>query len=190
LCKQELPPKFKDRLGLIDAAIATSSALHSINATNGKLKELLNTLWQEENSNVTQIKELSEWVGKCQSLKVEEFELLEKIFHSQKSQIIIKSFDEKLATLEKAGENLDSVFSVSVDEHLKLPLNDQCNLWKEWSLETARANDWPSARDSLAELKSTLGDGFHRKIWEGEIGIDRIIPIAQITIFEKLWNVY
>jgi very-short-patch-repair endonuclease len=190
LCKQELPPKFKDRLGLIDAAIATSSALHSINATNGKLKELLNTLWHEENSNVTQINELNEWVGRCQLLKAEEFELLEKIFHSEKSQMIIRSFDEKLATVEKAGENLESVFSVSVDEHLKLPLNEQCNLWKEWSLETGRANDWPSARDSLAELKSTLGDGFHRKIWEGEIGIDRIIPIAQITIFEKLWNVY
>lgn len=190
LCKQELPPKFKERLGLIDEAIAASSALHSINATNGKLKELLNVLWQEDNSNVAQIRELSEWIERCQLLKAEEFELLEKIFHSEKSQIIIKSLDEKIATLEKAGANLESVFSVPADEQWKLPLNEQCNQWKEWSLDTARANDWPSARDSLAALKPTLGDGFHCKIWEGDIGIDRIIPIAQITIFEKLWNVY
>lgn len=190
LCKSEMPPKFQERLGLLDDAIGTSTALRSINATNNKLKELISTLWQEENSNAAQLKDLSAWVERCQLLKAEEFELLEKIFHSEKSQIIVKSLDEKLATLETAGKNLESVFSISADEHLKLSLNEQCNQWKEWSLETAIANDWPSARDSLVAIKPTLGDGFHRKIWEGEIGIDRIIPIAQITIFEKLWNVY
>ena len=190
LCKQELPPKFNERLGLLDDAIATSTALSSINATNSKLKELISTLWQEEKTSATQLEELSAWIEKCQRFKAEEFDLLEKIFNSEKSQAIIKSLDEKLAALETAGKNLESVFGVSADEHSKLSLNEQCNQWTEWSSETARANDWPTARDSLAALKSTLGDGFHRKIWEGEIGIDRIIPIAQITIFEKLWNVY
>jgi very-short-patch-repair endonuclease len=190
LCRHELPPKFKDRLGLIDEAIATLSALHSINATSSKLKQLIATLWQGENSNAAQLKELTRWVELCKSLKAEDFDLLVKIFHSEKSQTIIKSLDEKIVMLDKAGANLESVFSVSAHEQSKLSLIEQCNQWTEWSLETARANDWPSARDSLAALKATLGDGFHRKIWEGEIGIDRIIPIAQMTIFEKLWNVY
>jgi hypothetical protein len=55
-------PKFKERLGLLDDAIGTSTALRSINATNNKLKELISTLWQEENSNAAQLKDLSAWV--------------------------------------------------------------------------------------------------------------------------------
>ena len=190
LCKQALPPNFKDRLGLLDDAIATSSSLRSINATSGQLKKLISTLWREENSDANQLKDLCVWVEVCHLLKADEFVFLEKIFYSEKSRNIIQSLDEKLTSLEAAGRGLESVFSVPADEHLKLSLIDQCNQWKEWSSETTRANDWPSARDSLAVLKPTLGDGFHRKIWEGEIGIDRIIPIAQITIFEKLWDVY
>jgi len=46
LCKRELPPNFKERLGLIDEAIAVSGAMHSINATNSNA----NGIWSIPNA--------------------------------------------------------------------------------------------------------------------------------------------
>jgi very-short-patch-repair endonuclease len=190
LNKGLLPKQFQDRLKLIDQAIATVGAKKSITETNGKLQVLLSTLWTDETSDADKLNELSTWLGKCQSFNNGQFTLLKKIASSERFKKIIERLDEQIAQLEKAGQQLESIFGIVANEHFGTALHEQCSQWASWIENVGKANDWPAARDLLTELKPVLGQEFHNKIWRGDIGTDKLISIAQISIYEKLWNVF
>ncbi len=188
LLKNDLPRGFKNRIAILDEALAIKKNKEDIKSADAKLIDALGELWYQEQSNYELLLSLANWhtmFSELDSIRlivaknlVGNENALALVFHLKKSY---KEFEEKLATAcQLAKINIEFLNSLPY-----LNLGKQVKLWAE---NLDRFNDWPTVRNHLSDLFQELGSNCHDKIFKGQIQADHIEAVIRVSILEKIWQ--
>jgi very-short-patch-repair endonuclease len=190
LLKYDLPKGFKNRLALVDQALALKRLKGEIQGTDFKLTNELGEIWNFENSNETLLLELSSWYAIFIGIDQQKTGIAVNLVGNKAlwSQVVVV---KAKAAITKFKERLITACSSAKisNEHIEnLECSELSKKVNAWSANLQRFNEWPVVRSHLGDLLADLGEECHQKIFKGEIQADHIDAIVRSSILENIWQ--
>jgi len=188
LLKIELPKKFNDRLKIIDDALALKNQEVQINEIDKDIKEELSEIWNGVQSDEKLLEELATWFLVFNDANKIEIAFSNLLIKDDRLLNLTNQLSSLIIEYQNKLKNICQIAVIDESEIIKFPFFNIVGITESWCLNIHRFNEWPSVRNYLIEIKSSIGQDAYTKIYEGDIQADHILPVIQVSILEKIWR--
>ena len=188
LLLHQLPSGFKNRLDLLDRALALKASEVDISKLAPALKDTLGDLWREGDSDDSILLSLVEWHGLFEKLDDQELELAKKLVNNESTQIIMSRLNDALKNLDGLSDLICSTLKIAPEPLKEQSFSELVETVSDWLENLDRLNEWPAVRANMNNLLPDIGQECFDKIYSGGIQADHINAVVRSCILEKIWQ--
>lgn len=188
LLSHQLPSGFKNRLDLVDRALALKSSEADISKLDPALQEALGNLWRAEDSDDSLLILLADWYLLFERLDKQELELAIKLVGNESAQLSMGKLSEALKNLDSLMEGVCTTLKIPPEPLKEQSFTELVKTVSDWLANLDRLNEWPAVRSNMNSLLAEIGQECFDKIYSGGIQADHINAVVRSCILEKIWQ--
>lgn len=188
LLKNGLPKGFKNRLALLDEALALKKNREDIKNADVKLVSALGEVWKQEQTDYGLLSKIAEWHLVFVDLVGIKLQIAKNLVGKENAWSLIDSLEEGNQRFEEKLNSACQSAKINIEFLRALPYLDLDKQVKLWSQNLDRFNEWPTVRNHLSNLFEEVGSDCHDKIFKGQIQADHIEAVIRVSILEKIWQ--
>jgi very-short-patch-repair endonuclease len=188
LLSHELPSGFKNRLDLLDRALALKASEVDISKLDPVLKASLGGLWRGEDSDESLLLSLADWYSLFERLDQQELELANKLVRNEPTQLTMGRLNEALKNLDSLVDGVCTTLKMSPEPLKQESFLELARTVSSWLINLDRLNEWPAVRSNMNNLLVEIGQECYDRIYSGGIQADHINAVVRSCILEKIWQ--
>jgi hypothetical protein len=196
ICREKPPRRLAERVALVQKLEHAQKTWHEFVAVSAYVQAALGPIWANTETRWQEARELAAWTRVALS-EIGAQQIITLAARSAK----ISAYADYVGGLERAARDADSSFRevcravepdigavFGVDDPHRIPLVMGHAKLKKWRESIGAANDWVTARETLAELRRSSLDRIADRLIRGELQPREARPAVDLLIAEALWQ--
>ena len=188
LLSHPLPNGFKNRLDLLDRALALKASEAEISKFDLTVMTALGDLWRAEDSDETQLLLLADWYSLFEKLDQQELKLANKLVKNESAQLAIESMNSTLKNFYGLLDGVCVTLKIPTEPLKEKSFTELSKTVIDWLANLDRLNEWPVVRSNMNNLLAEMGQECYDKIYSGGIQADQLNSVVRACILEKIWQ--